>query len=133
MNFRILIILFTLAAFMACGTSKSADQRDTALKETLNNKNRLTVSLLDQIRRLPGVVLRNGVPVFTKNTNSIAPNSSGEPLYVLNDYIVGNSFRDVNQMVENVNVDKIETLTDSEASFYGSRAANGVIKITTVK
>ncbi len=132
MHFRILISMLLLLVASACGTSKSAVTGENPLKETLNNTNRVAVSLLDQIRRLPGVALRNGVPVFTKNSNSIAPNSTGEPLYVLNNYVVGNSFRDVNQLVENVNVAKIETLTDSDASYYGSRGANGVIKITTI-
>jgi len=59
--------------------------------------------------------------------------ASGEPLYILDDYIVGQSFRSVNELVESVNVKKVEALSASEASLYGSRAASGIIKITTYK
>jgi len=133
MKLKPVFIIALLLVLYACGSSKSAEPKDASLRETMEDKNRMSVSLLNQIRRLPGVALRNGVPVFTKTTNSIAAGNNFEPLYVLNDYIVGNSFRDINQLVENVNVAKIEAITDSEASFYGSRGANGVIKITTIK
>jgi len=117
---------------MACKTTKDTNVKNDSLEETLREKNRNNLSLLTQIRQLPGIILRRGVPVFTKNQSSITSNGTAyEPLYVLNDYIVGNSFASVNQLVTNVNVKKIETLTGHEASFYGTRGANGVIKITT--
>ena len=121
-------LLFLLAA---CGTPKSTATDDPSLKETLDKQNRVGISLLNQIRRLPGVTIRNGVPVFVKSTTDISSGVPIEPLYVLDGYVIGNSFRDVDQLVDNVNVEKIEALTDTDASFYGSRAANGVIKITT--
>jgi TonB-dependent SusC/RagA subfamily outer membrane receptor len=86
---------------------------------------------LNRIRRLPGITLRSGVPVFTKSSAEINAGGSFEPLYVLNGYPVGNSFRDVDQLVDNVNVEKIEVMSAAESSFYGSRGSNGVILITT--
>lgn len=133
MKLKKLISILLLIAVWACGASKPTDGNETSLDQSLEKKNRLTITLLDQIRRLPGVSLRNGVPIFTKNNNSFAPNTTGEPLYVLDDYIVGKSFKSVNQLVQNVNVDTIEAINGPEASFYGSRGANGVIKITTIK
>ena len=115
----------------ACGSSEGTASGDRSDRESLEEKNRISISLLNQIRRIPGIALRNGVPVFTKNTTDISMGVPIEPLYVLNGYPIGNSFSDVNQIVDNVNVQKIETMTDSEASFYGSRGANGVILITT--
>jgi len=115
----------------ACGSSEGTASGDRSVKESLEEKNRLSISLLNQIRRIPGIALRNGVPVFTKNTTDISTGVPIEPLYVLNGYPIGNSFSDVDQIVDNVNVQKIETMTDSDASFYGSRGANGVILITT--
>lgn len=56
---------------------------------------------------------------------------SQEPLYVLNGYIVGTSFKSIDQIVDNVNVAEIEALYGADASEYGSRGANGVIRITT--
>ncbi|MEX0290089.1 MAG: hypothetical protein AB3N14_13350 [Flavobacteriaceae bacterium] len=131
MKLKQILGLMLLVALVGCGASKTADGTETSLGETLDKKNRATITLLDQIRRLPGITLRNGVPVFNKTNNSLASNGNAEPLYVLNDYIVGNSFRSVDQLVQNVDVDKIETFTGPDASFYGTRGANGVIKITT--
>ncbi len=80
---------------------------------------------------MPGVIIRNGVPLINKMSNSVYEGGSSEPLYVLNDYIVGNSFRDINQLIDNNNVKEIIVLTGSDASEYGSRGAKGVIKIIT--
>ncbi len=121
-----------LSIFLAsCGSSGHTTASQPSVKESLENQNRIGISLLNQIRRMPGITIRNGVPVFTKSTHDISIGSPIEPLYILNGYPVGNSFADVDQLVDNVNVEKIEALTDTEASFYGSRAANGVILITT--
>ncbi len=121
-------LLILLLGMMACGSSQNSLLH---VQDDLEAKNRTTISLRDQIRRLPGVTLRNGVPVFTKTTADISGTSPSEPLYVLNGYIVGQSFRQVDELVENVSVIKIEALTGPEAAFYGSRAGNGVILITT--
>ena len=133
MKLKNIILVLLVIAFSACGTSKSSNADGASLNESMEKKNRMSITLLDQIRRLPGVTLRGGVPVFNKNNNSLSSTGNSEPLYVLNDYIVGNSFRSVNQLVQNVEVDKIEALTGPDASFYGSRGASGVIKITTTQ
>jgi TonB-dependent SusC/RagA subfamily outer membrane receptor len=122
-----------LLSIMACGPSKNTAGGNRSAKKTLDEKNKVSISLLNQIRRLPGIAIRNGVPVFTKNSTDISTGIPIEPLYVLDGYAIGNSFRDVDELVDNVNVQKIEALSDTEASFYGSRAANGVILITTYK
>ncbi len=133
MKLKIGILVLFLIAMSACGTSKSSSSDSTSLNGSLEKKNRISITLLDQIRRLPGITLRNGVPIFNKSNNSFAPNGNLEPLYVLDGYIVGNSFRSVNQLVQNIEVDKIEAISGPDASFYGTRGANGVIKITTLK
>ena len=125
------IIIVACMFLLGCGASEGTASGEKSVKESLDDQNRMSISLLDQIRRIPGITLRNGVPVFTKATSDITSGIPIEPLYVLNGYPIGNSFADVDQLVENVNVKKIVTMTDSEASFYGSRGANGVILITT--
>ena len=133
MNLKNSILVLLLVAMSACGTSKSSSSDATSLNETLEQKNRMSISLLDQIRRLPGVTLRGGVPVFNKNNNTLVAGGNSEPLYILDGYIVGNSFRSVNQLVQNIEVAKIEAITGPDASFYGTRGASGVIKISTIK
>jgi hypothetical protein len=116
----------------ACGPSKNTSSADeTSLDQTLQEKNRVTISLLNRIRQKPGVIIRNGVPLINKNSNSVYEGGSAEPLYILNNNIIGNSFRDIDQLVDNVNVKEIIILTGSDATEYGSRGGKGVIKIIT--
>lgn len=118
----------------SCGSTNTTTKEsleEESLETTLQNKNRANISLYNEIRQLPGIVLRNGLPTFVKNSTSISQQVSVEPLYILNDYIVGNSFSDIDQLVQNIDIKKIEVFKDSDTSFYGSRGANGVIKITT--
>ncbi len=127
----LLFILFLM--LLGCGSAKTTSDSDstTPLNETLQDKNRVGITLLNRIRQVPGITVRGGLPIFNKTNNSLSAEGSSEPLYVLNGYIVGNSFRDVNELVDNVNVKKIEALTGSDASVYGSRGSNGVLLITT--
>lgn len=131
MNKLPLILSFLFLILSSCGSSGSGTAATSDVKAELEKENRIGITLLNQIRRMPGITLRNGVPVFTKSTTDITAGIPIEPLYVLNGYPLGNSFADVDQLVDNVNVKEIQALTDSEASFYGTRAANGVILITT--
>ena len=114
----------------SCNSSKSTTVQKSELNKELNEKNKGNVSLLDRIRRKPGIVIRNGVPAINKASNSFSA-SNTEPLYVLNSYVVGSSFRSVNQLVDSFNVKDIKIVAGAEASEYGSRGANGVIIITT--
>lgn len=124
----ILILSFTLL-IVSCKSISATDSEPNHLEQTLGEKNRATVSLLNRIQKLSGISLRNGLPSLGKASNSTV--ASGELLYILDDYIVGNSFESVNDLVESFKVKKVELLTGSDASFYGSRAGSGVIKITT--
>lgn len=124
----ILAFSFILVLLSCKSTSKTTSEPNQ-LEETLGEKNRATVSLLNRIQRIPGITLKNRLPTLLKATNSTQ--ASGELLYVLDDYIVGNSFQSVNELVASQNVKKVELLTGSDASFYGARAGSGVIKITT--
>lgn len=129
---KLSFFVFFLIALMvcSCNSSKSTTVQKSELNKELNEKNKGNVSLLDRIRRKPGIVIRNGVPAINKASNSFSA-SNTEPLYVLNSYVVGSSFRSVNQLVDSFNVKDIKIVAGAEASEYGSRGANGVIIITT--
>lgn len=126
----IFVFLFLLTG---CGSSQSVATNDVppTETETLEQKNRVALSLLTRIRQLPGVIVRGGVPVFTRTQTDIAGGFPIEPLYVLNGYIVGNSFRDINILVQSYDVKNIEAITGPSTAEYGSRGGGGVIKITT--
>jgi len=96
-------------------------------RETFGNDQ---VSLLNMVRKLPGVILRGNVPVI-RTTVSSPQDPIGEPLYILNDYIVGQSFSSIDQLIDVSIVKKISILDEPYAAIYGSRAANGVIVVET--
>ncbi len=133
---KIALFLVLLIAF-SCGSNKNTSEGPSNLQAELDQKNRAAIPLLVQIRQKPGIIFKNGVPALQRADASIdkADNTFAtagqEPLYVLNDQIIGNSFALIDDLIENYMVKKIEVLSGADASFYGSRGANGVIKITT--
>ncbi len=129
-RFWFLLILLIIGA---CTSTKTNIGQEKTLDEQLQERNRATVSLLDRLRRVPGIIIRRNTPYVLKATADSPTARSYEPLYVLDGYPVGNSFRRVNELVQNFDIKNVEVLTGSEASFYGSRAGAGVIVITTYK
>lgn len=91
------------------------------------NKNLLT--LFNQIIRLRGVSGATGVPLIISTSNTVL--GSFEPLYVLDGTIIGSSFASIRDVVNPMDVKKIKIAKGADASFYGARASNGVIEITT--
>lgn len=117
-----------------CGTTKNTNNKDnnqTSLDKELREKNRANVSLLQRIRQKPGIVLHYNIPILNKTTNSFVSGGKQEPLYVLNNQVIGNSFQSVNELIESYNVKKIVILSGADASGYGTQGSNGVIKITS--
>ncbi len=129
---QLYILLICLTTLASCGPGKVATNPD-AETETLEQKNRASISLINRIRQLPGIVIRGGVPVFNKTQTDVSGNFVVQPLYVLDGYAVGNSFTDINQLVQSIDVKEIEAITGAETAVYGSRGGGGVIKITTYK
>lgn len=131
MRLAIILGMFLALSLSACKSSKPGAKMSAITEESAEQRNRASITLLNRIRQLPGVVIRNGVPVFAKLASEINQGGAVEPLYIVDDYIVGNSFRSVNELVQGNDVKEIEALTGPDTSFYGSRGGNGVIMITT--
>lgn len=125
-----MLLLVVFCSVPSCTTTKGSS---VATAEEIEEKNQGHIALLTRIRRLPGVVLQNGVPTIAKNTNSVSTFGSGEPLYILDGQIIGNSFSRIDDIVDNYNVKSVKVLKGSESSSYGAQAASGVIAITTYK
>lgn len=126
-----LTLLLGVLLSIGCGTSNNSKVTKTDLGKELETTNRGNVSLLQRIRQKPGIIISGGVPIINKTANTFSSGGSQEPLYVLNSQIIGNSFRSIDELVDNFIVKKITILTGARASSYGSRGANGVILITT--
>ncbi|WP_299319116.1 TonB-dependent receptor plug domain-containing protein [uncultured Maribacter sp.] len=123
--------LIGIILLCSCGSAKSTTKDKSSLDTELREKNRANVSLLQRIRQKPGVVLQNNVPILNKTTNSFDSGGNQEPLYVLNNQIIGNSFHSVNELIDSYNVKKIVILSGADAAGYGTQGSNGVIKITS--
>ena len=128
---RYLLLILPVMLLFSCNSSKNTVANSSTDETSLQEKNRANIELLTRIRRLPGVILKNGKPAINKNSNTVAPYGSGEPLYVLNGQIIGNSFQSIDELVHSYNVKSVKVLSDSDAAFYGSQAASGVIAVTT--
>jgi TonB-dependent receptor-like protein len=129
MKFLKFVPFFCLLALLnSCKSSNTATSSES-LQTILEDKNRANVTLLNRIRRLPGVMMRNGVPVFATTTIDL----NNEPLYVVDGYPIGHSFNSINNLVNPIDVLKIAKLNGPEAATYGARGSNGVILITTRK
>ncbi|NDV42350.1 Plug domain-containing protein [Flagellimonas sediminis] len=129
MKSHLLCILVLLLLLTSCSSNKNATY-DKSHSEELAEKNARNIPLIDRIRKMPGITLRNGVPHFLRNSTQFF-DSGTEPLYVLNGTVMGNSFQSINQLVDSFNVKRIQTIAGSDAAEYGARGGNGVIKITT--
>lgn len=134
---RVLPFLLCLSLVLSIGCGAPKKSTSTAdgenIQAQLDRKNSAVIPLITRIRRLPGIAMENGVPVFVKNNNSFQAGITKEPLYVVDGLIIGNSYRQVRDVVQPVDVEEIKGLSGADASFYGSRGSNGVILITTRK
>ncbi|MGB0294474.1 MAG: TonB-dependent receptor [Flavobacteriaceae bacterium] len=124
------LILFLMLLTASCGSSKSTVGANE-LRDELNNRNRTSMTLMDLLRQKPGIFMSRGVPVLMAAANSFNGEKSFEPLYVVNGFIVGNSFRDLRVLIDPNSVKSIKVVKVAEASKYGSRGGNGAIEITT--
>ena len=127
----ILFLLIISSLFIGCGSSGKASTNTSVTANQVEARNNAVIPLVTQIRRLPGMALENGVPVFVKGNNSIQGGARSEPLYVVDGIPVANSFRQIQDIVQPVDVASIKAVFGADASFYGSRGASGVILITT--
>ncbi|MEH6618499.1 TonB-dependent receptor plug domain-containing protein [Maribacter arcticus] len=124
------LLIAAMVILGSCGTSKksNASSNSTSLNDELKDRNRTNISLLQRITQMRGVVLHNNLPVINKTANSFASTGNQEPLYILNNQVIGDFFHSTNEIIENYNVKKITILTGADAASYGSQESNGVIK-----
>jgi outer membrane receptor protein involved in Fe transport len=127
------LLIAAMVILGSCGTLKksNASSNSTSLNDELKDRNRANISLLQRITQMRGVVLHNNLPVINKTANSFASTGNQEPLYILNNQVIGNFFYSTNEIIENYNVKKITILTGADAASYGSQGSNGVIKIVS--
>ncbi|MBV9962894.1 MAG: SusC/RagA family TonB-linked outer membrane protein, partial [Parafilimonas sp.] len=105
----------------------------TSVVNTANSNKIIGNSVAEQLQgQTPGVIVRTGGAPGQNATieiRGVASFTNAEPLYVIDGMIA-----DANSTVNTDDIASIQILKDaSAAAIYGSRAANGVIIITTKK
>ena len=92
-----------------------------------NNPNMENVSLIDQLKRYPGLSIR-GTQVFMRGISSI--NNPNEVLFIVNGTQVGN-FSGVST-ISPQEIKRIEVIKNpADLAIYGLRGSGGVVLITT--
>ncbi len=147
--FRIMkqIVFFSLTCMIlqACTSGKSTQSssddpnaaRSVGVTQSISevDPQNSTLELSDYLRKVPGVQVtgsKNNPTVKVRTSTSVT--SGTEPLYVIDNTPVGNSYQSAAQQVDVNDIKTIRVLKDvSSASMYGMRGANGVIIIITKK
>lgn len=127
-QFTYLLLLASMIILGSCSTTSNADQSEKRKSTQTDN----SIDLTQRIKMLPGVIVRGdrgSAQITISGPNSFGGNTS--PLFVLDGRQVPN-YSDLYSMVNTADIKRVQVLKDPvETSFYGSRGANGVIKVTT--
>ena len=123
------ILVFTVLFLCACSSSSNLTEKKGKSDQARASLGR--VDLTDELRRLPGVIVRgNGASATFQVRGITSINSGTEPLFVLNGQAV-QSYASVYDVVQSDNFKSARLLKETESSIYGVRGANGVIEIKT--
>lgn len=94
-----------------------------------------TMQLIDYLRRVPGLQIdQNGdfVSIMIRGASSIS--NDNNPLFVINNQAVGNSYNDAVSAVDVNDIKSVNVIKGAEGQqIFGMRGANGVIQIFTKK
>ena len=133
-------ILFLLSygltvSFFAC--TSHLQTSNTVIKKTPSNvvePSQQNLPLYAYLRRVPGVQVsvqgQDNVRVLVRGLSTI--NMENDPLFVIDNVPVGNSYAQAANMVDVNDIQYVSVLKDpSETSIYGFRGSNGIIMIRT--
>jgi TonB-dependent SusC/RagA subfamily outer membrane receptor len=116
---KLLLAFFIAASFLAC--NRTPYTRDANFQY---------LNLRQYLQNVPGLQISNGIITIRGANQSLVGDQ--EPLYVVDNVQIGNSYADVADRVDPNDIDKVQVLKDvASTSAYGMRGANGVIVITT--
>ncbi len=137
MKIHYLLILVLALTLTACGSSKSTGSDTGPTEETVSEEQNIdqkykSSTLLNRLSRESALSIRAGVPLVTRTVAGKRGNPrTQQPLYIVDDVIIGRSYQRVAQIVTSADVKTIEVIQGPDASFYGVRGGYGVVKLTT--
>ena len=128
----LLISLFIMLS--ACtATERTTNNEDSSQSESSESRVDPSISLLKQIRMLPGIYVesRGGdVNVYLRGQYSF--NSETRVLFVVNNIPIGRDFSSLDSMVNVEDIKSIKVMRAIEsAQLYGLRGSSGAIVIET--
>ena len=141
-GFVALAILFSFCNSLKTASSSKRDYDPVDEKANFGHGSKKTVEanqehlpLSTYLRRVPGVQVSGSgdyVKVRIRGMSSLEGNN--EPLFVVDNYPMGNNYSQVVNMLDVNEIKSITVLKDTgSTSFYGTRGAAGVIVIKTRK
>ncbi|MBR9999387.1 MAG: TonB-dependent receptor plug domain-containing protein [Cyclobacteriaceae bacterium] len=137
--YKYLNLLLVSGFFISCTSTQPAiDQnknQHTGRTEAISDveTDNPSLQLSDYLRRIPGVQVTGTKdnPVIRVRVSS-SVQSDVDPLFVIDNTRVGNSYQTAASMVDVNDIKKVTVLKDvSSTSMYGMQGANGVIVIRT--
>ncbi len=137
MKIHYLLILVLALTLTACGSSKSTGSDTSPTEETVSEEQNIdqkykASTLLNRLARESAVSVRAGVPLVTRSVQGKRGNPRTlQPLYIVDEVIIGRSYTRVAQMYSSPDIKTIEVIQGPDASFYGARGGYGIIKLTT--
>jgi TonB-dependent SusC/RagA subfamily outer membrane receptor len=135
------LLKFVFIAFIGLSLAFQAEAQDKKSKKEKKKESKelskeadntvAYLSLADLLRRKAGVTVQGQ----GSNTKVAIRGGSGaagtDPLYVLDRVPIGNSYSQIEGMVDVNDISRISILSGADASLYGTRGMSGVIEITT--
>ena len=129
------IIFFVFSALTLAGCAAQRMPYNTKDPSEVNSKSKIKsgsnevtgyTNIYDYLRgKVPGLIVE-GTDVFIRGIGTF--NGAKAPMFIVDGVEVQN--------ISNINpqdVESVEVIKDASASIYGFRAANGVVKINTLK
>ena len=124
---KLLCFALVFSIGQSCTSTGGAAQKSSSVDYSAYS------NLADILRSQPGVVVDgqgNDVTVHIRGISSITLET--QPLFVVNDVPLGNSYASANNAIIPANITSIRILRNThELTTYGELGTNGVIKIKT--
>ena len=137
------VLVILLSLIVSCNTTNDTvvlKNKNTEVKKIdedgnkkhVNSEN-VELTLINQLKKIGGVsVSGSGSDVVISIRGLSSINLRNDSLFMLNDQIVDGGYAAIVNLIDPSEIKHIEVLKNAnEISYYGSRGANGIIKITT--
>ena len=132
----VMLLSLGLIVYEGCAVSQNTRESNEQFQRPPDIEDPdFTISLIDHLRRVPGVLVRGSGTSASITIRGISSINSGlEPLFVINGQPISGGLQSANRMIPVNDIKSIRVLKNpGETGFYGVRGANGVVEIELKK